>query len=459
MPNTAPRSMVRTLRGRVLVIVGIAVLVVGAAGILGLRVLTDRNSDRQLAVAAQAVASWGGGDGERVISADRVRGLDPQATVVALADENHVVVVASGPSTTPLGRLQDVLDDVSPGEIVQAEVAGRSMKFTEVAFPADTVYDDDGSVVPVSTALVGIAVEGADRLVSGIILLVVGVLVAVLVLVAVAVTVIVGRTTRSLTDLAERVERGDLDGLPTSLDEGFAETTEIATAIAALDERRGRTEQQLRDFVADASHELRTPLTKIQGWSELHFQDPADPARTEQAFGSIVEESARMGVLIDQLTLLARAEASPQPDAEPVDLAEVARAVADEVGVFSPATPVAFETAGSTMIRGDGDTMTQLVRNLVGNAIVHAGPGASVTISVRGDASGVVLEVADDGIGMDPALRGRAFERFVRGGRRTGTGLGLAIVAGIASAHGGTVALESQPGAGTRVTARFPTPH
>ena len=215
------------------------------------------------------------------------------------------------------------------------------------------------------------------------------------------------------------------------------------------------TERQLRDFVADASHELRTPLTKIQGWSELYFQRPTDPAMTDRAFQSVVDESERMRLLVDRLAQLARAESGTQMR-ERVDLAAICRVSVQDAALMESGATVRMSPSSAGPVLGDAVALTQVVRNLVGNAVLHGGPNVTVTVAATDVGGQVEVTVADDGPGMDPGLRARAFERFVTGDRRTGTGLGLSIVQAIVLSHGGTVVLASEPGAGTRVTVRLP---
>lgn len=456
MTTPARRSMVRTLRRRILVVVAVAGVLLAVASVSGVRLLTQRSTEQQVRVTAQTVATWAVPEqGDLTIDTERLRTANVGSTVVALLDAEGAIVAASTDSTASFADLERAGDGLEDEATRRAEVGGRTLLFARVDLPPGTVYDDGESSTAVSTALVGVGVVAADRLVTALALAAVAVLAVVLVLAGVVVTLVVSRTTRSLTVLATRVEQSHLDGLAASPAGEFAETEGVAAAIERLDGRRDATERQLRAFVADASHELRTPLTKIQGWAELHFQRPDDALVTERAFESVADESARMRSLVDRLAQLARSESAP-PVRERVDLVEICRAAVGDAALLAPETSVAWNASGPGVIEGDPHSMTQLVRNLVGNALRHAGPAAAITIEVRSTGDDVRLIVADDGRGMPPELRDRAFERFATGDRRAGSGLGLAIVRAIALAHGGDVALESAPGAGTRVTVRLP---
>ncbi|MCS5729414.1 HAMP domain-containing histidine kinase [Herbiconiux moechotypicola] len=446
--------MVRALRHRLLLVVAVAVVLVGVASVWGLRIVTDRNAERQVQIAAQSVTTWGAdSDGIRVIDSGHFSSVDAASTVVALLTEDDRVVVATSDLPVTVAELESIAGGLEDGGTVRSDAGSQTILFAEVPLAGNVVFD--GSPTPVDRALVGIGVEGADRLVTALALAALVLLAVVLTAVAFVVTAVVSRTTHSLTDLASRVERADLDGLAESPAAEFAETGAIAGAIVRLDRRRDATERQLRDFVADASHELRTPLTKIQGWAELHFQHPTDAATTDRAFQSVVDESERMRLLVDKLAQLARAE-SGAPVRERFDLAAICHEAVGDAALIESEATVELVTRSVVMLLGDSAALTQVVRNLVGNALIHGGPKVTVAIGVTEIAGQVELTVSDNGQGMPPAIRDRAFERFVTRDRRTGTGLGLSIVQAIVRSHSGTVELESEPGEGTRVTVRLP---
>lgn len=449
--------MVRALRYRVLVVVAIAVTLMSVASVWGLRIVTDRNAERQVQIAAQSVTTWGADEaGVRVIDSGHFSTVDAASTVVALLDQQGHVVVATSGLPLSVSRLQAIAEDLETGGTMRSDAGSRTFLFTEVPLDGDVVFED-GARTRVESAIVGTGVEGSDRLVSALAWAALGLLFVVLMSVAAVVTVVVTRTTRSLTDLAGRVEQGSLDNLAESPAAEYAETGAIASAIVRLDQRRNATERQLRDFVADASHELRTPLTKIQGWSELYFQRPADAALTDRAFQSVVDESERMRLLVDKLSQLARAESDAQAN-ERVDIAAICRESVEEAVLMESGARTRLDASSPAWVTGDAAALTQVVRNLIGNAIVHAGSDATVVVTVVAHGDRVEVTVSDDGKGMPPALRDRAFDRFVTGDRRVGTGLGLSIVQAIVLAHGGTVELTSAPGAGTSVRVAFPAP-
>jgi two-component system OmpR family sensor kinase len=222
----------------------------------------------------------------------------------------------------------------------------------------------------------------------------------------------------------------------------------------------------MRRFVADASHELRTPLTSIRGFAELYRQGAAqDPADVARALRRIEDEAARMGLLVDDLLLLARLDQQRPLERVPVDLvAVVAEAVAD-ARLLAPARAIELRVREgiAPQVLGDEARLRQVVTNLMSNALTHTPEGTPVTVAVGAikDQSAVVLSVADSGPGLEPEEARRVFERFYRvDPSRTraagGTGLGLSIVAALVAAHGGEVDVDAAPGKGCAFTVRLP---
>ncbi len=226
---------------------------------------------------------------------------------------------------------------------------------------------------------------------------------------------------------------------------------------------RDESEDRLRRFVADASHELRTPLTSIRGYAELFRQGAVDePGQLDLAMRRIEDEAARMGVLVDDLLLLARLDHGRSLERQPVDLTRiVADAVADARAV-EPARPIAVERPDTpVVVSGDDVRLHQVVANLLANARTHTPPGTPVTVRLALDNGDAVVAVADEGPGMTPEAVSHAFERFYRAeGSRSrkhgGAGLGLAIVAAVVGAHGGSVDVRSELGRGATFSVRLP---
>ncbi len=243
------------------------------------------------------------------------------------------------------------------------------------------------------------------------------------------------------------------------------EATEVGQVGAALNQllahvetslsARHRSEQQVRQFVADASHELRTPLTTIMGYAELARRRPGDAAAAATALTKVEEESGRMTRLVEDLLLLARLDSGRALAREPVDLTRLVLEAVEDARVLAPGHRWSLHLPDESVeVVGDEQALHQVVTNLLTNARKYTPAGTEVSLSV--DEHGFV--VADDGPGFPPGLADQAFERFVRGDaarhREGGAGLGLALVQAIVTAHGGHVSLSSAPGR-TRVDVRL----
>ena len=258
------------------------------------------------------------------------------------------------------------------------------------------------------------------------------------------------RVPESLTD--ERTEVGAV---------GAALNTLLVHVEQALDERH-RSEQQVRQFVADASHELRTPLTTIHGYAELSRRTtPADPAQLSLAMTKVEAEAGRMSDLVEDLLLLARLDAGRPLARDEVDLTHLVLEAVGDARVVEPAHRWQLDLPDEpVVVPGDEQRLHQALTNLLNNARRHTPSGTTVKVGVHQQDGHVVVSVQDDGPGLPEGLGSRAFERFTRGdSARTresgGAGLGLSLVEAIATAHGGTVAVTSRPGR-TRFEVRLP---
>jgi two-component system OmpR family sensor kinase len=278
-----------------------------------------------------------------------------------------------------------------------------------------------------------------------------------------------GDTTEAIAagDLTRRVEPSDDRTEIGRL--GLALNEMLAQIEAAFDERRA-SEARLRRFIADASHELRTPLTSIRGYAEL-FRRGADsrPEDLAKSMERIEAEASRMGVLVDDLLLLARLDQGRPLEREEIDVAGIATDAAESARAIDPDRPITLATEGPALVIGDEGRLRQVLDNLLDNTRVHTAKGTPVRVHVAQENGEVVLSVTDEGPGLPPDVAPRVFERFYRGdpARSRGTGgagLGLSIVSAIVQAHGGMVTAASVNGSGTTFEVRLPaakakTPH
>ncbi|GGK16947.1 putative sensor histidine kinase PhoR [Pilimelia terevasa] len=278
-------------------------------------------------------------------------------------------------------------------------------------------------------------------------------------------------------DLSRRVPGGDPHTEPGRLG---ATLNGMLARLEAEVAARAQSEHRLRRFLGDASHELRTPLTSIRGFAELYRRGGAPPGPAlDETIGRIEDEAVRMGLLVDDLLLLARLDVQRPMARERVDLTAVVADTVRDARARAPQRTVRLEPVagdlGPVLVDGDEHRLRQVAANLVDNALRHAGAHATVTVRVgsrdaptdadppdRPDGPVAVLEVSDTGVGIAPAHADRVFERLYRvDASRTrslggGAGLGLAIVSAIVHGHGGTVALDSTPGRGATFRVLLP---
>ena len=252
-------------------------------------------------------------------------------------------------------------------------------------------------------------------------------------------------------DLTQRVPEGDPRTEVGHL--GISLNVMLAQIEQAFAERRA-SEDRLRRFLADASHELRTPLTSIRGYAELFRRGASENEEDlEKSMRRIEDESARMGVMVEDLLLLARLDARRPLDRESVDLTALAKDAVADAQVADPSRTIAVQAAGAVVVDADEARLRQVAANLLSNAVRHTPTGTPIDVRISEQDGSAVLEVADRGRGLTPEEARRAFEPFYRTDasrdRSTGgAGLGLSIVQAIAEAHGGRVELAATPGGG-----------
>jgi two-component system OmpR family sensor kinase len=263
----------------------------------------------------------------------------------------------------------------------------------------------------------------------------------------------------------ERDPRTEVGSLARSFN-GMVDRIETAFRRQADSEAAAReSERRMRRFVADASHELRTPLTSIRGFAELYRQGAvADRAGVDRAMGRIESEAGRMGLLVDDLLLLARLDQHRPLAHDPVDLLDLAADAVEDARAVQPGRPVELVVAPGDrppIVSGDQPSLRQVLSNLMSNALRYTPESAAVQVRVgtRGDAA--VLEVADEGPGLPPEAAERVFERFYRTDEARsrddgGTGLGLAIVVAVVAEHGGSVELDTALGQGATFRVLLP---
>jgi signal transduction histidine kinase len=239
---------------------------------------------------------------------------------------------------------------------------------------------------------------------------------------------------------------------------------EVAYRARAEGEARAlRSEDRMRQFVADASHELRTPLTSVTGLAEFGLQqgDAASPGELLRLMTLIHHEASRMGRLVEDLLMLARFDTDRPLDRHHVDLASIAAQAVQAARILNPDRPIALVAGDPVIVYADTERLRQVIDNLIGNAVQHTPQRSAVTVSVTGDSGIGEIIVADTGPGMTAEQAARVFERFyrtddARARARGGTGLGLSIAASLAAAHGGDITVDTEPGHGAAFRVRLP---
>jgi two-component system OmpR family sensor kinase len=286
-----------------------------------------------------------------------------------------------------------------------------------------------------------------------------------------------GDLTRRVPDRDPRTEVGRLgralNTMLAQIESAFGARAASEAAARRSEEAARHSEDRMRRFVADASHELRTPLTTIRGFAELYRQGAArDPAELDRLMRRIEDQAARMGLLVEDLLLLARLDQQRPLDRDPVDLLALAAEAVNDAHAVAPDRWIELvlgtgdgDVGTALVVLGDDQRLRQVLANLVNNALTHTPAGSPVEVRV-GTAPldgrpGAAVEVVDHGPGLTPEQTERVFERFfradpARSSAAGGTGLGLSIVAALVAVHGGTVQVDSVPGRGARFRVVLP---
>src|SRR6201996_6924383 len=411
--------------------------------------LLDASRSWALAPRRQSAPPYEGPDPGRPPSKFYVRSIGSDGTTfTAINDRN------AEPALPPD-------NDVGPNPITLQSVNGSDIQWRAVSVRG-----------PHGLTTVAIDLSDVQHTVRSLVYLQFGIGVAVVVVVGIAGFAVVHRSLRPLSEVektAAAIAAGQLDRRVPERDprtevgrlslalNGMLSQIQGALASSESSAEKARTsEERMRRFITDASHELRTPLTTIRGFAELYRQGAARDM--EMLMSRIESESRRMGLLVDDLLLLARLDTQRPIEQNRVDLLALASDAVHDAQAVAPARKIAIEVLdgpGTPEVLGDEPRLRQVLGNLVTNALQHTPESADIVVRVGTHAEDAILEVVDEGPGMSQQDALRVFERFYRTDSSRarisgGSGLGLSIVDSLVNAHGGIVTVTTAPGQGCR---------
>jgi two-component system OmpR family sensor kinase len=388
---------------------------------------------------------------------------------------------------------------------VPAQSGSDTWRVIAETFPYQAVSSTGSTQQVTGTLVVGTDLGNIDATVRRIAyfdMIVGGVIVLVLAMVGVAAVRANLRPLDEIEETAEAIADGHLDRRVPERDPRTeigrlgrslnSMLSQIEMAFHAREESEAaahRSEERMRRFIADAGHELRTPLTAIRGFAEYyrqrggmetrwdHAETPATgggltPSDLDRLMQRVEKEAARMGLLVEDLLLLARLDQQRPLARQPVDLLSLAGDAVHDARLLAPGRTVdlSVQPGAAFLVIGDEPRLRQVIGNLMSNALTHTPDGTPIEVSIGSGTldprlpdspPAVTLDVTDHGPGMTPEQAHRVFERFYRTDQaRTratgGSGLGLAIVNALVSAHGGVASVRTAPGKGATFRIALP---
>jgi len=428
-------------------------------------------------------------------------GSNNQLETIPTYESTSNMQVGSAPAPPDLTGLTSWLQN-NPRQPITVASSSGGKQWRVMSFPAP---DGSGTVVIAQDAT---SAYNTLRQLTGVDVIVSVVIIVVLALVGFAIVqtnlrplVEIEETAEDIADghlnrrVPERDPRTEIGSLGRSLN---IMLSQIEAAFHAREESEAvahHNEERMRRFIADASHELRTPLTAIRGFAEYYRQrggmvsrwDRGPAAGTQEAAAPgggmtpddldrimqrVEKEAARMGVLVEDLLLLARLDQQRPLSRQPVDLLSLAADAVHDARLLAPSRNIdlTVQPGAAFLIEGDEVRLRQVIGNLMSNALTHTPDGTAIEVSVgsglldprRSDSPpAAIIDVTDHGPGMSSEEAHRVFERFYRADQaRTratgGSGLGLAIVSALVSAHGGVASVRTAPGRGATFRIALP---
>jgi signal transduction histidine kinase len=349
------------------------------------------------------------------------------------------------------GRGDGVIDAATGLSTARVEEAGRMRVLTR------PIEEEGRRVGTLQIADPLGSVENAQESLLAVFALVGLVALALAVAAGVLLATVIARPLRRMAAVAAAVDAGDLS-LRAGATHSRGEVGILASTFDRMLDRLERAFARQRDFVSDASHELRTPLAVLRAQVELLDRETDERSRHE-ATATLLRRLDEMDRLVADMLTLASAESGRLVEPRDVDLADFFEDLRRDLPLFGER---AFRLhAVDGVLHADPDRLTQVLRNLVRNAVSHTTPDGRVDVVARAADGRLTIAIADSGPGIAPEDRERIFERFYRTdeGRSSdagGSGLGLAIARAIVEAHGGRIRADSELGRGTTITVELP---
>lgn len=404
---------------------------------------------------------------EAVASGQAVTDIEWQVVIVPVRFRDYPTVTGAPP--TPPVKLKPSVGTAARTEAPAAQQRGVAVDYIMVASPLVNVQSTVSHLVDLDVAVdsaVLLALFGFGYV------LVRRTLLPLRRIESAATAISAGDLTRRIPHAHPKTEIGRLS---LSLNSMLGQIETAFGAQARSEAGALRSEANMRQFAADASHELRTPLASIRGITELYRQGAADSRQLPDLMRRIEDEASRMGLLVEDLLLLARLDQQRPLARDHIHLVALAadaiiaaRArTADRAIDLRTGPPGAADAPGAAggetgrgrepIVIGDESRLRQALDNLLTNAVRHTPAGTPITVRVRPaeEPGHHLLEVIDTGPGLSAEDAAHVFERFYRAdpsrartATHQGSGLGLTIVAAIAQAHGGSVSVRSEPGHG-----------
>jgi signal transduction histidine kinase len=343
----------------------------------------------------------------------------------------------------------------------------RVMDNQRILYAAAPIQNDSGQIIGIVYIATPLPAAGLP---TNIVLQLIGAIIIAILLATLAGTLLARKIAHPLEGLARAataISKGDLNqGVP--IESNITELHSLKQTFNDMAESLRQSDEAKKTFIADVTHELRTPLTVIKGTIET-LEDGAidDQEGRGPLLASMQRETDRLIRMVNELLVLTRADAgSLQLNIQPLDLAELARARCKHMSLLAANQRVALEvidqthqadrTPQSGYTQGDPDRLSQVLDNLLDNAIRHSPENSIVTVTIKQANDGVECSVSDHGTGIPAQHLPFIFERFYRvdssrGRNSGGTGLGLAIARALVNAQGGHITAHSIEGQGTTI--------